>query len=379
MGIKAELDCNEAELEEALAAAVKEHDAAQAALDFFAFFAPAGLPLSFLAPAPAHFPEPLSSLPADEWRRLFAVLSDHGLVFLGPAELCILPCVQQISRRKMDAAAANGWIQAAVDYLTRAISKKSASRLDEINRMAWHTAIIADHAVESGAIQRLEPLLDLLDWQGRVLIDVWPDRAILSHWQGLTLCKTLKGADHHGVAIRMNNLGQAWQRLGELERAEEYLQKALALLEKRFGPRHQMVANLLGNFALLRRDQHRVDEAASYFQRALVIVEKDHGLENPLVNICVNGLGRIIKNRQGIETAAEFLAQALAKSADSSGVRNHPNIAMVFNNLGILQAQSGNRKMAGRSFAIAAKVAEKCLPAKHPMHGQIHANRNEWV
>jgi tetratricopeptide (TPR) repeat protein len=375
MGKKTVINYNESELEDQVAKAVKEHDAVAAALNFFSFLAPSGIPLCYVTPCKSSYPEPLSSLSDSEWERLFKVLDAHGLVLLGRSELCLLPYVQDRARLRLDALTADGFIQAGVQFISSIFADKGSTRLDEISRMAWHTAVLAGWAIEAGMKEQLEPLLDLLDWEGRVLIDAWPDRAIISHLRGIQLCKTLKGESHSGVAIRINNLGQAWHRLGEFERAETYLQRALSRLEKKFGSHHQLVANLLGNLALLRRDKRQIDEAADYFKRALALVDNDHGLENQLVNLCVNGLGRIIKNRQGAEVAAEFLAESLEKSVSASGIKYHPNIAMVFNNLGLLQLEAGHKDMARRSFGVAMNIARRSLPQNHPLHRQIFINR----
>jgi hypothetical protein len=124
----------------------------------------------------------------------------------------------------------------------------------------------------------------------------------------------------------------------------------------------------------LRRDQKQIDDASTYFQKALAMVEHKHGLEHPLVNLCVNGLGRIIKANQGAEVAIDFIGTVLAKSVKASGVKDHPNIAVIFCNLGAMQAEIGKKSLAKRSLLIAMKMAKQTLPKQHPLHKQILAH-----
>ena len=46
------------------------------------------------------------------------------------------------------------------------------------------------------------------------------------------------GDQHPKVAIRLNNLGMAWQARGDYRKAGEYLKKALAIKEKYLGCQH---------------------------------------------------------------------------------------------------------------------------------------------
>ncbi|MBF0195737.1 MAG: tetratricopeptide repeat protein [Magnetococcales bacterium] len=348
-------------------------------LDFFSFLAPAGIPLLYINSYKKYFPQPIAALSSSEWQRLIAVLDDNRLVILTKSELCLMPEVQAITRKNFDDITTKKWIKAGVLFVSSVANSEKEERLDKVNRLAWHIAVLARWAIKADLREQMGMLLKLLDKAGRKAINIWPDRAIISHLQGIEISEILYGKEHHGVAIRINNLGQAWHRLGELTLAQAQLTKALTMLEKQPGDQQQLIANLLGNIALLRRDQKQIDDASTYFQKALAMVEHKHGLEHPLVNICVNGLGRIIKANQGPKVAIDFIGNVLAKSVRASGVKDHPNIAAVFCNLGILQAETGEKGLARRSLLIANKMAKKTLPKKHPLHNQIEKNLKPLV
>lgn len=357
-----------------IALAIKEHGAVAPMLDFFAFLAPTGIPAHCLVACKTFLPSPLRELSDSEFAKLFEVLDSHNLVVRSASEICILVEVQEHVRSTLDVAMSVQVVRAGVRFLYSIASEKRIGQLDGINHMAWHTAVLARWAAKMGLRDMLNPLLKLLDMEGRVLIAIWPDRAILCHQQAIELCKALQGDEHPGVAIRINNLAEAWHRLGEHARADDYFQQALQLLKNKMGNSHQFVANLMGNLALLRRDQKQLDDSEEYFKRALRIVESKHGLENHLTNLCVNGLGRIIKAKDGAEAAVEFLSAALQKSIAVSGVKNHPNIAAVYNNLGLLHLEIGDNGLARQNLESALEVARETMPTSHPRFGQILAN-----
>jgi tetratricopeptide (TPR) repeat protein len=336
--------------------------------------APAGIPLCYFTPCKKFYPEPLASLTSTEWQRLSDVLFEHGLVIMSRSEVSLLPEIQKATRRKHDEKISGKWIKEVVGFLASVSDNSRGGRLDEAHRMAWHLAAVAGFAIYADLKDQLAVLLKLLDISGRLSINVWPDRAMFSHQLGIEICEILNGANHPGVAIRVNNLGQAWYRLGVYNRAEACFERALAILEASSENQKKLVAGLLGNFALLRRDQRQLDGAADYFKQALDLVENESGLENKLVNICVNGLGRIIKNREGTEQAVEFLGEALTKSVAASGVKDHPNIAVVFSNLGLMQLEVGKKELGKRSLVIAMQIAKKSLPKQHHLHKQILAH-----
>ncbi|MBF0379781.1 MAG: tetratricopeptide repeat protein [Magnetococcales bacterium] len=333
--------------------------------------APAGIPLCYINSCKEFFPSPLAALGDSEWQSLLAVLNENNLVILSKSELCLLPDVQAITRDNLAEATAKKMVEAGVLFVTSIANKPQNERVDEQNRLAWHTAVLARWVIKYSLKEQMGKLLKLLDIAGRRTIDIWPDRAIISHLQNIQMSEIIFGKDDPGVAIRINNLGQAWHRLGEFKLAHIQLNKALAMLEKNPDTQQQLIANLHGNLALLYRDQKQMDKAVEFFQKALSMVEHKHGLEHPLVNICVNGLGRIIKASQGPKVAIDFIGGVLAKSVKASGVKEHPNIAVTFCNLGVIQAEIGDKALAARSLLIAKKMAQKILPKEHPLHEQI--------
>jgi len=76
------------------------------------------------------------------------------------------------------------------------------------------------------------------------------------------------------VAASLNNLAGLLQATNRLSEAEPLYRRALAILEKSYGPDHPVVATNLNNLALLLRATNRLSEAESLYRRALAILEK---------------------------------------------------------------------------------------------------------
>jgi tetratricopeptide (TPR) repeat protein len=63
------------------------------------------------------------------------------------------------------------------------------------------------------------------------------------------------GEDHPDVAIDRNNLGLAWDSLGQYDKAIEYFELALATFKKVLGVDHPSTKTVAGNLALARAER----------------------------------------------------------------------------------------------------------------------------
>ncbi len=66
--------------------------------------------------------------------------------------------------------------------------------------------------------------------------------------------KTL-GEGHPKVAIRWNNLGEAWREKGEYDKAIEYYEKALSVLRVKLGNDHPRTKLVKTNLSLAKKEK----------------------------------------------------------------------------------------------------------------------------
>jgi len=83
------------------------------------------------------------------------------------------------------------------------------------------------------------------------------------------------------VAIVASNLGQILQDKGDLEGAQRYTERALAIDENVYGPDHPTVATLANNLGLILKAKGDLAGAQRYLQKAYSNAEKRLGAQSP--------------------------------------------------------------------------------------------------
>ena len=90
-------------------------------------------------------------------------------------------------------------------------------------------------------------------------------------------CRTLR---HLDVARSYNNLGEVQHTLGDLEKAKEYHERAIAIRLEKLGPDHLDVAMCHNNLGNVHRDLGDLEQAKECYERALTIrlkkLDPDH-------------------------------------------------------------------------------------------------------
>ena len=89
--------------------------------------------------------------------------------------------------------------------------------------------------------------------------------------------------NHPDIASTLNNLGLAWQVLGDARKAVSFYQRALAIKEQVYHetPNHPSIASTLNNLGLGRQALGDALQAVSFYQRALKIYEQIYDIDHP--------------------------------------------------------------------------------------------------
>ena len=80
------------------------------------------------------------------------------------------------------------------------------------------------------------------------------------------------------VASSYNNLATVLGDQGDLKKAKEYHERALAIMQQTLGPQHPDVASYYNNLASVLREEGDLKEAREYLERARAIREQFLGL-----------------------------------------------------------------------------------------------------
>ncbi|NGY95471.1 hypothetical protein NEOC84_001391, partial len=191
------------------------------------------------------------------------------------------------------------------------------------------------------------------------------NKALEYSQKALAIDLKLFGKNHPKVAACYNNLGQIYQDQGNLEKAADYTQKALAIDLKLFGENHPKVAICYNNLGQIHQDQGNLEKAADYTQKALAIDLKLFGENHPALTRDYNNLAQIYQDQGNLDKAEDYTNKALAIDLKLFG-RNHPTVAKYYSNLGQIYQDQGNLDKAANYTRKALAIGLKLFGKNHP-------------
>lgn len=159
-------------------------------------------------------------------------------------------------------------------------------------------------------------------------------------------------------------LGFVYQAAGRYSDAEPAFKRSLEIREKKLGPEHLEVANVLNNLAALYEDRGRYSEAEPLYMRSLEINEKQLGPDNPGVAVSLNNLAALYCDQGRYGEAEKFYKRALQIKEKKLGP-DHIGVATSLNNLASLYESQGRYTQAEPLFKRALAIREKNLEPDH--------------
>jgi tetratricopeptide (TPR) repeat protein len=125
----------------------------------------------------------------------------------------------------------------------------------------------------------------------------------------------------------LNNLGNVYQEKHQYAEAEDFLNRALRLIENEVGPSHPDLTFTLASLGILYTTTARYEEAENQYQRALRILEQDKSnLETRIARV-LHGLsvtyakaGRQSEADKTLAQAADIARRNLAGHADMADI-----------------------------------------------------------
>ncbi len=167
----------------------------------------------------------------------------------------------------------------------------------------------------------------------------------------------------HRRAFTLDELGQVYTALGQLDKGEQYYRDALRLKERALGRRHRDVSITLNNLADLLYIQDKTETVDSLYRRALDIMRRDQ----LNIEVCrsLNGLA-LVHNDAGEYVEAEKHLKRAIEIHTKAERRDHPYLATVLTNLGILYTNLGRYAEAEPLFKRAKYIQDTVLRDDHP-------------
>jgi tetratricopeptide (TPR) repeat protein len=184
------------------------------------------------------------------------------------------------------------------------------------------------------------------------------ERALASDLQNL-------GEDHPSVATRRSNLALVLRALGDLPRAKELLERALALALRNLDEDHPSVAACRSNLAGVLQDLGDLPRAKDLLERALASALLHLGEDHPNVAACRSNLAGVLQALGDLPPAKGLLERALASTLEHLG-EDHPSVATSRSNLALVLKAMGDLPRAKDLLERALASALQNLGEDHP-------------
>ncbi len=167
----------------------------------------------------------------------------------------------------------------------------------------------------------------------------------------------------HRRAVTLDELGQVHAALGHFNESQRYYQQALDLKQRSLGRRHRDVAVTLNNLGDLQYLLGNHENVEALYRDALDINRRDQ----LNIEVCrsLNGLA-LVADDAGDAVQAENHLKRAVEIHERAERREHPYLATVLTNLGILCMKQGRYGEAEAFYARAKYIQDLRLRADHP-------------
>ncbi len=151
------------------------------------------------------------------------------------------------------------------------------------------------------------------------------------------LCKsTLELVENHFI---LNELAYCEQQQGEVNKAQEHYQKALAISQQTGDIQGQIAT--LNNLGTLNVNRGEIGEAIAFYQKALAISQQIGDIQGQAATL--NNLGMLKANRGEITEVISLYQQSLTLTEQIGDIQTK---SRTLNNLGALKADRGEKEEA---------------------------------
>ena len=159
--------------------------------------------------------------------------------------------------------------------------------------------------------------------------------------KALELTTSIKGEFHKDTAVAYSNLGLVCRDVKHFKKALAFLVHALEIGKTLYGEVHPSVATSYTNLALLYSELKSHKQALSYAIKSLNLTISIYGEMHRDTANSYNNLGRVYEAFRDYPKVIENYAKALRIYEYIFGNRDHPEIALIYFNLGCVLKMQG--------------------------------------
>ena len=175
--------------------------------------------------------------------------------------------------------------------------------------------------------------------------------------------------NHPELASSLDNVGSAYQNLGQLEKSLAYQEQALAMYQGLYGETpHPDVASSLDNVGVVYQTLGDIPKGLEYKEQALAMREKLYPDQNhPDVARSLNNVGSAYEALGKVNKGLGYKQQALAMRKKLYPDQNHPDVAGSLSNIGVTYQTLGEVQKGLTYFEQALAMRQQLYTGKpHP-------------
>jgi tetratricopeptide (TPR) repeat protein len=172
------------------------------------------------------------------------------------------------------------------------------------------------------------------------------------------------GETHPETAVYATNLALALLVEGEYVRAETLLRRARSVIESRLGPESVALVNVFGELTSVELGLGKLGLAEDYGERALAILERQFPRGSPEIVLTRANLGRVYLFERKLGEAEKILPPAI--DAERRLLKSGRTLADGIRILASLRAEQHSWKEAESLYSEALGIYERSLGPEHP-------------
>jgi eukaryotic-like serine/threonine-protein kinase len=191
------------------------------------------------------------------------------------------------------------------------------------------------------------------------------DRSEELLFKAIEIRSLLYGSDHTETMAVYDQLGLLYSDRGEFEVADSLLRRVLSIRKEQLGSDDPAIAESYSNLAYVVRRTGNIREAENMYRKSYEIREKVLGDRHPLTIESMSSLGVTLLNQGRYIESVDILEEVLRNRRERLGAR-HPNLAMSINNLGAVMLNVGEFSRAGQLFEESLEMRKNLFGDQHP-------------
>jgi len=183
-------------------------------------------------------------------------------------------------------------------------------------------------------------------------------KAETEYQRAIAIVEAKFGRDHLILTSMLSVQADLCQQAHKANEAEIALKRALSISEQQLGRRTTLTADLLTNLADFYRASGQYEKSLPYYDRALTINIDIRGADNPSTATVLNNASLAYADRGEYDQAEKLASQALAIRQTRLDPA-HTDIANSLTNLGLVYLDQGNYAKAEGLYQQALEILEK--------------------